>query len=273
MASSLGRLGGCASVALLAYGLLCLLVFRLQRSFIYFPSRWDEQAASRANPGYEEVRFPTADGETLHGWLLRREDAPWTVVIFHGNAGNLEGHEAVMVPLRTLDLQVLLFDYRGYGLSTGRPTQEGLLRDGEAVVSYVERDLGVPSDRMVYFGNSLGTGVAVLLAARRPPGRLILESAYDSLAAVARPHYPFLPVGLLLRDRFDAGAVIGGIRSPILFLHPAEDEIIPVARGRALFGKASGPKRFVTIPGARHNDPSDSFPPLYLDAIREFLGR
>ena len=273
MTGSLGRLGSLVSVAVLAYGLLCLLVFLFQRSFIYFPLRWDEQTASRANPGYEEVRIYTSDGETLHGWLLRRDGAPWTVVIFHGNAGNLEGHEAVMVPFRALDLQVLLFDYRGYGLSTGKPTQGGLLRDGEAVVSYVERNLGVPLGRIVYFGNSLGTGVAVLLAVTRPPGRLILESAYDSLASVARRHYPFLPVGLLLRDRFDAGSVIGDLRSPILFFHPAEDEIIPVACGRALFEKAREPKRFVTIPGARHNDPPASFPPLYLDAIREFLGR
>lgn len=273
MTGSLGRLGGFVSVAVLAYGLLCLLVFFFQRSFIYFPSRWDERAASRANPGYDEVRIRTADGETLHGWLKRREGAPWTVVIFHGNAGNLEGHEAVMSPFRALDLQVLLFDYRGYGLSTGKPTQVGLLRDGEAVVSYVERDLRVPLDRIVYFGNSLGTGVAVLLAARQPPGRLILESGFDSLAAVARRHYPYLPVGLLLRDRFDAGAVIGDLRCPMLFFHPGEDEIIPVARGRSLFERAREPKRFVTIPGAHHNDPPDSFPPLYLDAIREFLDR
>ncbi len=273
MTDILGRGSACLGVAAFGYGLLCLLVFLFQRSFIYFPSRWDERAASRANPGYEEVHIPTTDGETLHGWLLRRESAPWTVVIFHGNAGNLEVHEAVMAPFRALDTQVLLFDYRGYGLSTGKPTQAGLLRDGEAVVSYVERNLGVPRDRMVYFGNSLGTGVAVLLAARRPPGRLILESAYDSLASVARRHYPFLPIGLLLRDRFEAGAVIGDVRSPILFFHPAEDEIIPVACGRALFEKAREPKRFVTIPGARHNDPPASFPPLYLDAIREFLGR
>jgi len=271
MISGTGRLIAYLSIVPLGYAFLCLLAFLLQRHLIYFPWRWDEGAARRANPGYEDVRIPTADGETLHGWLRRRDSAPWTVIIFHGNAGNLSVQEGTMAPFLALDLQVLLFDYRGYGLSTGEPSQEGLLLDGEAVVDYTEGALKVPRDRRVYFGQSLGTGVATLLAARRPPARLILESSFDSLTSVARAHYFYLPVGLLLRDRYDCAAAIGNIRCPVLFLHPAEDEIIPCKLGCALFGKALEPKRFVTIPGARHNDPLDSSASLYPAAIREFL--
>ena len=271
MAGSAVRIMGFLAVALAAYLLICLLAFLFQRNLIYFPVRWSEAEARRWNPGYEEARILAFDGETLHGWLHRREGAPWTVIIFHGNAGNLSFHEATLAPFRTLGLQVILFDYRGYGLSTGRPTEEGLLRDGEAVVDYVEKTLGAPPERIVYFGQSLGAAVATLLAARRPPGRLILESAWDSLAAVARHHYPYLPAGLLLRDRFDSAAVIGRISRPVLFLHPGEDEIVPVRLGRALFEKAREPKRFVLLPGARHNDSFELRMAEQVEAIREFL--
>jgi len=254
-----------------AYAALCLLVFVFQRKFIYFPRRWGQEEEQRANPGYEEVRMRTADGERLHAWLHRSAGSPWTVIVFHGNAGNLWFHEPSMKPFKTLGLQVLLFDYRGYGLSTGEPSQEGLLRDGEAAVDYAEKVLRIPRERLVYFGQSLGTGVATGVAVQRPPGRLILQSAYDSLPHVARAHYPFLPAGLLLRERFDSGDAMQRIHCPVLLVHPAEDEIIPAALGRALFERAHEPKRFVLIPGARHNDLPDSFPPLYLRILREFL--
>lgn len=271
MTIPIGRLGGILSAALVAYALVCVLAFLFQRSLIYFPWRWDEAAARRANPGYDEVRVRTLDGETLHAWLLRRPEARWTVVVFHGNGGNLSVQEGLMAPFRELDLQALIFDYRGFGLSTGKPTQEGLLRDGEAVVDFVTNELRVPPENVVYFGKSLGSSVAVLLASRRPPARLILESSYGSLASVARHHYSYLPVSLLLRDRYDAASAIGELSCPVLFFHPAEDEITPIHLGRALFERARQPKRFVPIPGAHHNDPPESFPSVHLEALREFL--
>jgi hypothetical protein len=271
MAANGVKILGFFSTVLAAYLLVCLLAFLFQRHLIYFPVRWSEAEARRWNPGYEEVRIPTSDRESLHGWLHRRKEAPWTVIIFHGNAGNLSFHEATLGPFRALGLQAILFDYRGYGLSTGSPTEEGLLRDGEGAVDYVEKTLGVPPERIVYFGQSLGAAVATLLAVRRPPGRLILESAWDSLAAVARHHYSYLPAGLLLRDRFDSAAVIGRIFSPVLFLHPGEDEIVPVRFGRALFEEAREPKRFVLLPGAHHNDSFELRMAEQVEAIREFL--
>jgi fermentation-respiration switch protein FrsA (DUF1100 family) len=253
------------------YAVLCLLVYLIQRRLIYFPVRWSAAEESRLNPGYEAVFFRTADGERLHGWLHRRAAAPWTVIVFHGNAGNLSWHSPVMAPFTALGLQVLLFDYRGFGRSTGRPTEAGLIADGEAASSFVESVLEVPRERIVFFGQSLGTGVAVNLAARRAPGRLILESAFDSLASVARHHYFYLPVRLLLSDRFDSAAVVGRISCPVLFLHPGEDEIIPVAFGRALFAKVRAPKRFVLLPGAHHNDALEIALAERHEALREFL--
>jgi uncharacterized protein len=271
MTTHTGRISGVLAAGLAAYLLICVLAFLLQRHFIYFPLRWSEAEERRWNPGYEEVRLLAVDGERLHGWLHRNKDAPWTVLIFHGNAGNLSFHHLAMAPFEEMGLQVLLFDYRGYGLSTGAPTEDGLLLDGEAAADYLQKDLGVPPGRTVYFGQSLGSGVAALLAVRRPPARLILLSAFDSLPAVARQHYFFLPAGFLMRDRFDAAAVVGRISCPILFLHPGRDEIIPVSRGRALFDRAVSPKQFVLIPGALHND--ISFPPgsIQQESLRKFL--
>jgi fermentation-respiration switch protein FrsA (DUF1100 family) len=271
MARTVGRLMSTLTIAVIVYTFVCLLTFVFQRSLIYFPWKWDEETARRANPGYEDVRFPTSDGESLHGWLHRRNDASWTVVIFHGNGGNLSVQDALMAPFVSLDLQVLIFDYRGFGLSTGKPTQEGLLRDGEAAVAFVENQLGVPSHRLVLFGKSLGAGVAGLVARKKPPGRLILESSFESLAAVGARHYFYLPVGLLIRDRFDVGSIIGELSCPVLFTHPSRDEIVPPDLGRALFERAREPKQFLSIPNARHNDPPYSFPPIYLETIRDFL--
>jgi hypothetical protein len=251
--------------------LLCLLAFLVQRRLIYFPVPWSAAEESRLNPGYEGVFFRSTDGERLHGWLHRRAGAPWTVIVFHGNAGNLSLHEPAMAPFKALGLQVLLFDYRGFGRSTGRPTEAGLIADGEAAAGFVESTLEVPRGRIVFFGQSLGAGVAIELAARREPGRLILESAFDSLASVAGHHYSYLPVRLLLRDRFDSAAVVGRISCPVLFLHPGEDEIIPVAFGRALFAKVRAPKRFVLLPRAHHNDSLEIALAERRAALREFL--
>lgn len=271
MSLSLGRVGWIIGVSVAGYLGICLLAFLFQRNLLYIPIRWSEPEAERANPGFEAAWITTSDGERLHAWLQRSANSPWTVVIFHGNAGNLSYHQATMLPFMKLGLQVMLFDYRGYGLSSGSPSQLGLLRDGEAVTEYVENNLKVPRERIVYFGQSLGSGVAALLAAKRPPARLILESAYPSLAQVASIHYPFLPSGLLLRDRFDSTAAVRGLSCPILFLHPALDEIIPVSLGRALFETAHPPKKFVELPGAHHNDAFDVAMAEQVEAIGEFL--
>ena len=225
----------------------------------------------RANPGYEEIRIPSGDGVVLHGWLHRRESAPWTVVVFHGNAGNLSVQAALMEPFEALGLQVLLFDFRGYGLSTGRPSEAGLLEDGEAAAGYVATTLGVPAARTVFYGKSLGTGVATLLAVRRPPGRLVLESAFDSMVSVGRAHYPWLPVRMLLRDRYDAASAIGSLSCPVLLVHGGADEIIPIRLGRALYERAPQPKRFLEIPGALHNTPPAAYPDVYIASLRSFL--
>jgi len=271
MSLSMGRVGWLLGVSLAAYLGICLLAFLFQRTLLYFPIRWSEQEADRANPGFEAAWIATSDGERLHAWIQFVESSPWTVVIFHGNAGNLSYHQATLLPFRKLGLQAILFDYRGYGLSSGHPTEKGLMLDGEAVTDYVGKTLGVSRERIVYFGQSLGSGVAALLAAKRPPAKLILESAYPSLSQVASLHYPFLPSGLLLRDRFESTTAVRGLSCPILFLHPALDEIIPVSLGRALFETAHEPKKFVELPGAHHNDVFDVAMAEQVEAIGDFL--
>ncbi len=258
-------------IAACGYLALCLAAFLLQRKLLYFPVRWSASEARRANPGYDEIQVRTTDGEEIHAWLNRVKDSPWTVLICHGNAGNLMYHEAPLEIFRAIGLQAILFDYRGYGLSSGSPSEAGLLRDGEAIRDYAVNTLGVSPERLVYFGQSLGSGVAVLLAAAKPPGRLIVESGYPTLPAVARVHYPFLPAGLLMRDRFAAAEKIASVKCPVLFLHPGLDEVIPIELGRKLYDAANDPKRFVEIPGTHHNDAFHLAMEQHVAAITEFL--
>ncbi|MEO5372908.1 MAG: alpha/beta hydrolase [Alphaproteobacteria bacterium] len=207
-----------------------------------------------------EVQLVTADGLGLRAWWRPPGNGLTTIVYFHGNGGNI-GHRGHRVrPLLDLGLGVLLVEYRGYGGNPGEPTEEGLYADGRAALSFLA-DAGVPPDHWVLYGESLGTGVAVRMAFERaavtPPRPIrgvILEAPFDSLAAVASAHYPFLPVGLLLKDRYDSLARIGAIRVPLLVVHGEADTVVPIAHGRRLFAAAATPKQAVWLPDVGHND-------------------
>jgi len=165
---------------------------------------------------------------------------------------------------------VLLLDYRGYGGSGGAPTEEGLVDDAEAAARWLE---GRGAGKVAYFGESLGCGVAVALAARRPPAALILQSGADSLVHVAQRAYPVFPIGLLMKDRFDAAAQIASVPAPLLSIHGTEDELIPMAFGRALFDAAPGPKEWYPVEGAGHNDVSTRAGSAYYARVHAWLER
>ncbi len=223
----------------------------VERALIYFPSR--ELIASPATLGltYRDVWFHAEDGVRLHGWHIPGR-FPVTLLWYHGNAGNISDRlDNIREIHRRLGLGVFIFDYRGYGRSDGRPTEAGLYLDARAAREALIRE-GVPAERIVYFGRSLGAAVAVALAAEAPPAGLILETPFLSVRAIANRTLP--GSGVLFKTRFDSLERIGRIRTRLLILHGDADEVVPYDHGRRLFEKAPEPKIFYTIRRAHHND-------------------
>jgi fermentation-respiration switch protein FrsA (DUF1100 family) len=204
----------------------------------------------------EPVTFETTDGLRLSGWFVAAsEPSPHvTVLVFNGNAGNRAHRAPLAAAFHRHGLQVLLFDYRGYGGNPGTPTEKGLAADSRAARAYLAGRSDVDASRIVYFGESLGTAVAVDLAVDHPPAALVLRSPFTSAADVGQHHYPFLPVRLLLRDRFAAIDRIQRIQVPILVIAGGHDRIVPIDSSRRLYEAAVAPKTLLVLPDADHND-------------------
>lgn len=245
-----------------------------QRRLIYFPQAPRVPAAASIAPRAEDVTFETEDGLELRGWFFPPQ-APsegGAVLVFPGNAGSREFRAPLASAFALHGLSVLLVDYRGYGGNPGSPTETGLVRDARAARAWLATRSDVDPERIVYFGESLGAAVAVALAAEQPPAALVLRSPFSSLVDVARIHYPWLPVGLLLRDRYPAIEQIRGVECPLLVIAGERDLIVPETLSRKLYDAAGGPaKRFVPIPGAGHNDPRLAAGGAMIDEIVGFL--
>ena len=232
------------------------LLWTTQRRLMYFPA--DDVPAARdiGLTGVEPVTFETTDGITLSGWFLAASGSSprVTVLVFNGNAGNRAHRGPLAAALHEQGLQVLLIDYRGYGGNSGTPTENGLALDSRAARAYLAGRPDVDTSRLVYFGESLGTAVAVDLATEYPPAALVLRSPFTSMTDLGRHHYPFLPVRLLLRDRFAAIDQIQRVRAPLLVIAGGHDRIVPIDNSRRLYGAALAPKTLLVLPGADHND-------------------
>lgn len=253
----------CAGLAL-----ALVLLWFLQRSMIYFPFGTPPDPASVGLRDTEAVTIATADGETLQAWFVkaRSRDAS-AVIVFNGNAGNRAYRADLALALGERGFSVLLFDYRGYGGSTGRPSEQGLAADARAVRAYVASRDDVDPRRIVYFGESLGAGVAVGLAVETPPAALVLRSPFTSLGDVGQIHYPFLPVKRLLRDKYPSLDRIGRLGCPVAVIAGDRDGIIPIAQSRAIYDAARGPKTWAVIKGADHNDASLAHGPQVIHAV------
>jgi fermentation-respiration switch protein FrsA (DUF1100 family) len=258
------------AAALLA---LTLLMLAFERRLIYFPVRVLDLEPGALGLHHEEAFLVAEDGVRIHAWLLPLAGARRVVLVCHGNAGNISHRlDRALGMQRRLGVSVLLFDYRGYGRSEGSPDEEGTYRDARAAYRYAAEVKGVPPGRIVLFGESLGAAVAAQLALERPAGALILESAFTSIPDMARAAYPFLPpVGPLIRTRYDTLAKVPRLALPLLVLHGERDDIVPPAQGRRVFEAAGGPKRFVIIPGAGHNDTYVAGGEAYWRSLADFL--
>ncbi len=227
------------------------LLWAFQRHLIYLPSG-GPVAAPRGAPfeSLQELRITTSDGVKLEAWYLPGMRTA-TVLVFHGNGGHRAHRVGLVRSLHRLGYGVLLPDYRGYGGSEGEPSESGLYADAEACLAWLRANAKGPH---VFLGNSLGSGVAVELARRHAPAALVVRSGFDSLAAVGQGAYPFVPVGWLLRDEYASVDKMAAITCPCLVVHGEADRIIPIEHGRRLFDAANEPKRWVSIPGAGHNN-------------------
>lgn len=259
--------------AALATGYLCIVgwVYLRQEAMIYQPL--PELAGSPVDIGleYEQAWLKTSDGVDIHGWFVRGPGASRRVLLFcHGNAGNISHRLDSLKIFHELGLPVFIFDYRGFGKSRGKPGERGTSLDAEAAWKHLVEARGFSPREIVIFGRSLGGAVAAHLAAEKDAAALILESTFTSLPDVATRFYPYLPVRLLARHRYETIAHLRHVNCPTLVVHSPEDELIPFAHGRALFAAAPEPKAFLEISGG-HNNGFLISGQHYIEGLRAFL--
>jgi fermentation-respiration switch protein FrsA (DUF1100 family) len=252
-------------------GLVAGGLYAMQPAMVFLPAR--ELAATPADWGleYEDVWIEAEDGLRLHGWYLPHPPGARKVLLFfHGNAGNISHRQASLEIFHRLGLNVLILDYRGYGRSEGRPSEQGLYRDARAAWAHLVEVRGVAPPDIVLFGRSLGGAVAAQLASEVQPGALILESTFSSARDLAREIYPLLSWLIVSRYEFDTVARLAQVRCPVLVLHSREDEIIPFALGRRVYAAARQPKMFQTLRGD-HNGGFLLSQPGYARMLADFL--
>lgn len=277
------------------------LVAWFQRSLIYIPTRSPSLRGTSSIPTWD-VTFRTIDGLELNGWLTPvdfakrhqaatltdREMAEWgrggrtLVLIFPGNGGNRSMREELIAELNELNVDSLIFDYRGYGDNPGAPSEANLRRDARSVWTFATATLRVPPERIVLYGESLGGGVATSLASELcqegiEPGGLIIEASFDSLVAAGGYHFPYLPVSLLLVDRFPSAQRMRQVTCPVVHLHGQQDVVVPVSLGKQLFeavpaqSRRGIPKRFVLLPNSGHDDVYGPDRAAVIEALNKFF--
>lgn len=227
--------------ALAAYGGLVGGLYVLQRRLLFHPNTTRPELGDLALLGVREVVLTTEDGLSLSSWYLPPRRGRPVVAYFHGNGGHIGYRTERLHRFARDGYGALMLEYRGYGGNPGAPCEAGLHADAVAALDYLAGEAIAP-DRLVLWGESLGSGVAVHLAARRAVAAVILEAPFTSVAAIAQSRYPFLPAALLVRDRFDSLARIAELRAPLLVMHGERDRIVPVRYGRALLDAAPPPK-------------------------------
>lgn len=239
----------------IAYAAIVMLVYFFQPRLVYFPQIGRDIVGTPQAYGldFESVNIPTGDGETLHAWWVPAQDARGTILFFHGNAGNISHRIDYLLMFRKLGYATLIFDYRGYGKSTGSPSEAGTYRDATAAWRWLTQTRGIKPGDIVYAGESLGGTVASWLAVQHPPRALVLLSTFTSAPDLGAQVYPFIPVRLISRFSYDTLANLRQIKVPVLVAHSRDDDIVPFAHGRRLFEAAGEQKQFLEMRGG-HND-------------------
>lgn len=235
------------------YVLVVLVLYIFQRRFIFFPGKLPENYNLKLNANQQECFLTTEDGERIHA-LFCQGNRPPVILYFHGNAGDLNGWKFATEDLTDLGYNVLIIDYRGYGKSSGQITEQGFYADAEAAYSFLLNNKKYKPSDIIFYGRSIGTGVAVELASRHSPRALVLESPYTSLGALANEKLPFFFPALYLRFNFNSLQKIGKLSCPIVLLHGTKDELIPPAHSQKLMNAITGKKKLFLVNGGGHND-------------------
>lgn len=253
-----------------AYVAFAGFFFIFQSSYVYYPERILSNDPGSIGLSFETVSFQTSDTVKLSGWFIPSDDARGVILFCHGNAGNISHRLESIQIFHQLGLAVFIFDYRGYGQSEGKPSEGGTYTDAEAAWRYLVEERKVDPNRIIIFGRSLGGAVAAWLAQSRTPGALILESTFTSVSDIAAKLYPYLPVRLLSRFKYDTAGYLDKVRSPVLIVHSREDEMMPFGHGQRLFERAMEPKIFLEISGS-HNEGFITSGKRYEEGLNAFI--
>lgn len=246
-------------VIAVAYGAVIVFMYLSQRSMMYFPNAPRPVISQSMVPEMEEVFYTTEDGLELFAWLfLPGNPNKPTIVFFHGNAGTIGDRDDKARRLIDAGYGVMLAEYRRYSENPGQLSEQGLYADGRAAIAYLKAQ-GLDHDQIAVYGESLGTGIATQMAAEfeadgGPLAAVILEAPYTSTVDVGAAHYPFIPVSLLMKDRYESLARIGKISAPLFIVHGEKDRTIPAKFGKRLFAAANEPKRALWLERAGHNN-------------------
>lgn len=254
----------------LLYGVLAGLLFVFQSHLVYFPEKDMIATPHDVKLPYEAVFFPTSDGVEIAAWFVPAEKSRGVVLICHGNGGNISHRLPLIKMLNELSLSCLIFDYRGFGRSTGKPTEQGTYRDADAAWSYLIDGRGIDPGKIVILGESLGGAVGAWLAREHTPAALIVQSTFTSLTDLGQKLYPFFPVRLLSRFNYSTAQYLCVVDCPVLIAHSRDDELVPYSHGCELFGVAREPKEFVEMEGDHNSGPVVSEAKLQ-EGISKFL--
>jgi fermentation-respiration switch protein FrsA (DUF1100 family) len=250
--------------------LLSLLLYLFQAKFVYYPLSDIALTPTATGLAYESLTLTSPDQHTIHGWYVPHPEPRATMLFLHGNGGNISHRLDKLWIYHQLGLSVFIIDYRGYGQSSGKPSEQGTYLDAEAAWHYLIGERAIPAESIIVYGESLGAAVATWLTARYTAGALILESAFTSIEDMGKYYYPYLPVRLLTRIKYPAIDYLPNTQIPVLIIHSAADEIVPFAHGQVLYQAANDPKSFLEINGD-HNSGFYLSGQLYTDGLDRFI--
>lgn len=254
----------------IGYLLILLLLYLLQHSLMYHPARQLAYTPSAVGLDFEEVHFSTEDGVMVHGWYIPALEARGTVLFSHGNAGNISGRLETIRMLHQLNVNVLVYDYRGYGKSEGSPDEEGTYLDARAGWNFLTDKKNITEDEIIIMGRSLGGAVSAWLATSTKPAGLILESTFTSAKDLAQELYPWVPVRWLMKIEYPTKRYLQNISVPKLILHSSGDHLIPFHHGRQIFESANEPKDFFEMSGD-HGGGHIATGAAYVNVLDQFL--